>query len=383
MFKHKILKESAIEWLIYSNLTSTVLLSQFFNNAGFDPVQIGILMAVMPTVSIFSNPFWLAFNEKYGSFKTSTILVFFSLILFWSVFLFQSFTLKLCFWILTAFFMGALVPVMEGRVINSLISKSQRFDLARMWGTIGYAVTIFIAGLLIKEGFYWIFIISNISVLLIWLINFKIKIPQIKTEQKQVNLEIGNFKEFITFLIPAFFGVSFIGFNNSFLAVFIDNRGYDLSAAGMVFSIMAIAEIPFLAFGEKIMKKIGNIRLLSIGVFFIGIRAILTPMSSSLETLIAVQLLHGLNYVMVFYTLYNYIHYLLPQKDRLKAQSLIWVSLQGVSFLLGSFLGGIMIDIFGMDNTFYYFGILVLIISFPFMFLAFSKNKKNTLKSEC
>ncbi|RLL91608.1 hypothetical protein BG32_01110, partial [Mesotoga sp. HF07.pep.5.2.highcov] len=54
------------EALIYSSLATKNLLSQYFDISGFSPTKIGILMAVLPVVSLVSSPLWFKLSGKFG-----------------------------------------------------------------------------------------------------------------------------------------------------------------------------------------------------------------------------------------------------------------------------------------------------------------------------
>ncbi len=148
-----------------------------------------------------------------------------------------------------------------------------------------------------------------------------------------------------------------IAFYATFLPLLVRQRGYDIATVGLCFAITALSEVPFLGFAEKILQKTGNLLLLSSGVFVMGLRVFLIPLTNSAITLILLQFLHGWTFIVIYYSLSNYIHYHLPESQSIKAQTLFWMTIQGFSFFTGSFFGGYLVDYVGLEESYQLLGL--------------------------
>jgi PPP family 3-phenylpropionic acid transporter len=155
-------------------------------------------------------------------------------------------------------------------------------------------------------------------------------------------------------------------FGSTFFPVLTRELGFDLSAAGMGYSLMAFSEVPFLFFADRLLGKLGNFKILLLGLFLTGLRWFLTSLVDSFPLFMALQSLHGLNYVIVYYSVFNYIHFKLPGDVALKAQAIYWMSTMGISYLLGSVAGGFLVDTFGLKTVYFSLGMFGMLLSVVF-----------------
>ncbi len=401
--KNSVMMESVIEWFAYGASATGSLFSQFFVFCGFSSIEIGFLAATGPVISFFSNPFWLGMVGKKGFKMTLPMAVICAAMGVWLVFLLPGFWGKMLGLSVSTFFTTAITPMIETRIIKSVKIKNKRYDLIRIWGTIGYGSLALCAGILVKIGFHMIFITQSIMFLTIFIISFKMKDmeekdlvavrsfskdrgnpPEVKdlSSVPILNLpkETGSFKMFMVMMVFSALSLASASFNSVYLPLFISERGYDISSAGISFSLMAFCEIPFLLFAEKIVKKIGNFLLLTSAMFVLGLKIFLVPHTDSLMTLLLVLLLNSWNFIVIYYSIYNYIHFKLPQKHVMKAQTIFWMAQQGLAFLAGSIGGGFLINHFGVEKTFSGVGIflfsLSIVITVVYFFLREKAGKK-------
>lgn len=374
--------ESFIEILIYSNLAMFNILGQYFYFCGFTPFEIGILIATIPASSIISNPFW--FKRKLTLDRNRMVWYLFlgSAFCFWMVFLLPSFWLKFLFMIFTAFFSTSIVPISESYVMESLIEKKERLDIPRMFGTVGYSMSSLGIGFLLKTNLFSLFLFSTIfmfvNVFLIRKLSLYKAVDSFnpRFDQKRE----GSWKFFLSLLSVAVASMVLISFNGTFLPKLIGDRHYDSSIAGICYAVLSFSEVPFLLFARKILKKLGTLFLVSSGAFLLAIRFLLTPYTSSEITLILLQMIHGWNYIVIYYSIYNYIHYELPKEYSSKAQTVFWIGILGLGFLVGSSLGGWLVERLGIESSYTLLGFCLLVPTAPLFVVALVKRmKKKTL----
>ena len=105
--------EAALEWMIYAAISVYVLLSQYFAIRGFSPLQIGILMGIMPVMALFANTVLF----KLASVKTRVFVLkmisIFSIFGLWMVCVSVNFSQAF----FTVFFVG-IVPMGEAVVVG-------------------------------------------------------------------------------------------------------------------------------------------------------------------------------------------------------------------------------------------------------------------------
>ena len=351
------------------------LFSQFFHSKGFSSVEIGILMAVTPTLSVIANPFWFKRSSRKGSPSVMGMLSIVSAIAVWGVFLTPTFESSLIAMSLFAFFAVSVIPISESVVVPSLRSKGKRFNRARAYGTMGYSATALISGILLSKGFVIIFIIASVSLLTAAVVSRAYPSKRIlernECEMDSTPLPI----EFYLLVLAGVASITVGAFGSTFLPLLTSEMGYDLSSAGFSFSLMALSELPFLFFAEKIIDRIGNTRLLLVGIFATGLRWFLTSIAPSFPVFLLFQALHGINYIVVYYSVTNFIHKNFEESKATRALTIYWMSTMGLSYLLGSVLGGVLIGVFGIRRMYTIAGISGMVMA-AFSSLLFAALRK-------
>ena len=372
--------ESFLIFFIYASRAAKNLFSQYFDQTGFSASQIGILMAILPVVTLFVNPLWFKMGEKYTEKKIYVVLAIMTAFTIWGVFIFEGFISKLIFFSVASFFYASVIPLGESRIITSLKIKKRLYGRVRLWGTIGFGTTAVFIGMLVKTGFYNVFLVFSAVMLLSlpFLKHFSFTdTEKPKTEKQEERVRKGTFSTFLLLTAGMFCGVTMNAFHNTFIPLLTREKGFDVSSVGIVFMAMAFSEIPFLFFADKIVKRLGYLPVLTAGIFFEGVRIILVTLSSSLIMLIFSEFLHGLTYILVYFSLFTYIHYELPKDQITRAQSIFWVVRSGLTYITGSLLGGFLIDMITTVTAFRTMGILALSVSvFITLISLFSRWKK-------
>lgn len=353
VIKSGIFLESVFEWLMYATLAGRSLLSQYFDSEGFSPVEIGTLMAVTPLILLVASPLWFRVGSKVGNSKVFRILTLVSSLLIWSVFMVDGFIPKLVSLAVFGLFMSAVVPVGEATVIASLKSKNKAFDHVRLWGTVGFGTVAFLLGITVRFGFIYFFALYSISFFAVFSMQKKIAVPA-KAKSNGVKETSGEGKLSIFFLMLTglFFGVSMTAFNSSFFPVLTRELGFDVSTAGIGYSVMAFSEIPFLIFAGRIIKKVGSVNLLVGGIFLTGLKVFLASIAPSMSGMLVIQSIHGVNFIIMYYAMFNYIYFKLPERHLVMAQTIFWMILHGLSYFVGSVIGGMVVESFGIVQAF-------------------------------
>ena len=154
--------EAVTEWFVYSIQAMMNLLSQYYESEGFSPVQIGIAVSVGRVMSLIANPFWFKMKTLIGINKVIVLVTLVPLISIWGIFLMPDFRGKLVFISVSGFFLAVVMPLMEGKVVSSLMNKGVAFNPSRLIGSIGFSITAFIAGFLFNLGFFILFLLLSL-----------------------------------------------------------------------------------------------------------------------------------------------------------------------------------------------------------------------------
>ena len=348
------------EALIYASLATKNLLGQYFDISGFSSTEIGILMAVLPVVSLVSSPLWFKISSRLGQNRIYYIVSLSSAVCIWPIFATSDFLTSLLFMILFSLFFSGVVPLGDSIIMTIIKKTGGRFDRVRLFGTIGFAATSMLLSSLVGISFFWLF--AATSVVLAFSPIFLEKKPgESRTAAPDNYAGAGSLLQFSMMTIGMFCGITLNSFHNSFIAVFTRQNGMDPSVVGIVFAITALSEIPFLLVADRIIEKIGSMKILLFGMAVIGIRMILVSFATNVYALYLVESLHGLTYILMYYSLFHFIHYGLSGRRQIFAQSVFWIVRSGLTFIVGSIGGGIIIDTFSVFIAFRLFGFVGLL----------------------
>jgi PPP family 3-phenylpropionic acid transporter len=210
-------------------------------------------------------------GEKFTEKKVYVVLAVMTAFTIWGVFVFEGFISKLIFFSVASFFYASVIPLGESRIITSLKIKKRLYGRVRLWGTIGFGTTAVLIGMLVKTGFYNVFLVFSAVMLLSlpFLKYFSFADTKKAEDKKQKKYEgKGTFSTFLLLTAGMFCGVTMNAFHNTFIPVLTREKGFDVSTVGIVFMAMAFSEIPFLLYADKIVKRLGYLPVLTAGIFF-------------------------------------------------------------------------------------------------------------------
>ncbi|HOO31812.1 MAG TPA: MFS transporter [Thermotogota bacterium] len=369
--------ESIVEWFIYSHLAMVNIMAQFFESQNFTPVQIGALMAVIPTVSLLSNPFWFSLKRKIGEKRVFAAITLSAALLCWSVYLVPGFLPKFIALIIFGFFSTGVIPIGESQVMNSLMKKGLHFDRARLIGTVGFSAISLVSGFLFEISFAFMFIISTIALLIALVFSIKLTDTEFIVEKSHKTDESGTSRTLTFLLIAATLGIMCVSFCGTFLPVLVTEKGFPENTVGICFAILSISEVPFLLFANRIIQKTGTIFLVATAILMMSIRLFLTPLAQTPVQLMLTNVFHGWNYIVIYFSIFNFIHYKMPSHKLDKSQTIFWMITQGVSFLIGNLGGGILVQYLGLTESYRLLSLLMFILFIPlFIWFLSDKNKK-------
>jgi len=361
--RRDILKYSILEIFVYANMSVLMLMSHYFNSQGFSPSQIGILVSISPTMTLVANPFWFYMKRRLKSGKVTLFAIFLGILsTIWFVYFTKGFFAKLLSYALITFFFNGGTPISESIVISGMNHFNGDYGKIRILGSLGFSVSAYILGYLVKIDFKYMFLFSNIFILTalidsIFLTEYEYH--EITTSDKKTK---GSIFEFSLMLMFGAFAIFSTFSGNTFFTVLVKELNLDPVVVGKQVSLMGFSEIPFLFFAGKITKKIDNKFLLSVGLLAVGVRWFSTSFVTKEIPLLTLQLLQGLNYIVVYYAILTYIHKFIPKNFRDTAQALYWMVVTGLANIAGTLIGGFVIEKIGVINSYRILGILDLVL---------------------
>ncbi len=378
---------TSLKWFNFFVYGTMVLFTSFFQlylqDVGMNKLEIGALMSLGPFVSIFANPFWGIWTDRYQNIRRIVLLMLTGTLVF-SLVAFQASTYEMVYISMTLFFFfqTPLFAQSNTMILSYIDGTERRFGSFRLWGSLGWALTAIMAGPIIESMG-----VSVLSYLFAALLGASMlalaALPKLNHSIGIAPLPFRGFSKL--FFNPFFLCFIFFGIlvsipntmNNTFMSLYITDLGGSKSMVGLAVFLSSILEIGVLMLCDRFLKR--KISILTGWLAFVSALFVLrwwlmAGATSPLEVAF-IQILHSLTFGGFFYVGTQLTMLLVPRPYRSAGQALYTLTWSGISGIIGGVLGGFLFQYLGAQNM-YQFGVFLTLIGavgFAFMWLFVSR----------
>ena len=327
----------------------------YFNSFGYTNTEIGILSAVGPFAALFGLIFWgaRADRARYRRdiiFLVATILCVLSMLYLAN----DSFIYVFVITFIFMFCFYALNPIGESMFLEYAQRGDISYGKARVWGSVGLAVLPILPGLAINHWNIRSLFVCYFIILLL-LITATFMMPRVRGGQnesrKKTNLlALRHDKEFVGIILFLFFYHIAGGYYFAFFPVYMDNLGA-ANLVGINNFAQFVVEIPIIFFAVKLARRFGYAKLFVLAFALTATRFLLIGLIDNPFLLIVVNLLGGGGYSIVM-IIFSFYVLRVPSTLRTSAQMISTLLAVSIPRFLGSLLGGMFSDAFGINNVF-------------------------------
>lgn len=337
----------------------------FMRERGVGTTSIGLILSINSFIAIFGQPFWGFVSDWIKSTKKVFMLCFGvnAAIYIFLPFTHTPLTIGIVMTLATAFRSSANSLLDNWIVASASEDNKLSYGAIRMWGSIGFAIVVFIYGKIIEGRtvtlIYPVFFL--LSVLTIVLCIF-IKQGG-STSMKHITVsELKPKKLFSSYYYMVFIAFIFLlnvpnGPGQTFIPNLLENAGGTREQYGLMMSIKAFFEVPFFMFGRRLLNKLGHVKLVIIGACIYMVQQFLFASASSPGQVIFAQALLGPAYSLFLLGLLHYVFDLAPGDLKATAQTMASALGMGLSSIVGNYGGGIFIERFGLKEMYWVGGI--------------------------
>jgi len=374
---------TSLKWFNFFVYGTMVLFTSFFQlylqDVGMNKLEIGTLMSMGPFVSIFANPFWGLWTDRYQNIRRIVLLMLTGT-LFLSQLAFQANTYEMIYFsmIVFYFFQTPLFAQSNTMILSYIDGTNRRFSSFRLWGSLGWALTAILAGPVIESMG-----ISVLSYLFAALIGASmlalVALPKTKHSIGIAPLPFKGFGKLFYnpfFLCFIFFGILVSipnTMNNTFMSLYITDMGGSKAMVGLAVFLSSILEIAVFILCDRFLKRkisilIGWLALVS--ALFALRWWLMADATTPLEVAF-IQILHSVTFGGYFYVGTQLTMLLVPRPYRSAGQALYTLTWSGLSGIIGGILGGFLFQYLGAQSM-YQFGVFLALIGslgFAFMWL--------------
>lgn len=316
--------------------------SLYLHDRGFNPVEIGELSALLVGTKIIAPNLWGWLADYTG--KSLFIIRIAS---FFAAFLFAGFLFAHDYfwfaWITVAFsfFWNAALPQFEAATLFHLKSNSHRYSQIRLWGSIGFIVTVLgIGWLLDSYPIALLPVVITALLTLIWCVT--LLTPDAHAGGHGLEpvgiMKILKKPEVLAFLVVYMLLQLAHGPYYIFYSIYLKQYLYSATMTGFLWSLGVFAEIVLFIYMQRLLKRFSLRQILLLSILLAVLRWLLISRCAEyVELLFFAQLLHAATFGGAHVAAIHLVHLYFGQQHQGKGQALY----SSVSFGLGGMLGSL------------------------------------------
>jgi PPP family 3-phenylpropionic acid transporter len=362
------IKLNILYFIVYGSLACySPFLTPYFQDRGLSYFQIGILFAINSLVGVLAQPFWGVITDKYASKKTTLIITMtVSGIFVFGFIISKSFYTILFAIIVFMFFQSSIISVNDANTYDLIdVHKNIQYGKTRLMGSIGYALTSLILGVIIKitginVPFFAYFIFTIVGLALLSTINEKSRRTGSSINISDIVRIVKN-KRFIIISISGLIANAAFNSNGNYIAVLMKETGGDVANIGMLWFIVAMSELPFFFFESRVIKKYGVLNIYIIGMTFYIIRFFINSLCTNYQAVLAIQLLQGISFPLYLTATLQYVIKIVPPETRTTALTTFAAITGGIGGFIGNIGGGFLLQIINVFQLYRILAVLCVI----------------------
>ncbi len=319
--------------------------------------EIGIVLGVLPITGLLFGPIWAYFADSTQNLRAVLVIACLGLIIsilvatqsreFWGL---------LSCMLVYAVFHPPILPICNSLALHYLANKQdqQGFGNIRMWGSIGFAVSVFLVGALVIEvwpsGILYLYVAITISCAVFVLTIPESRLPPITRGLKSINILRSNPK-----LLELLSGITIIGVTlgiaNQYMILYLDDLATAGWLSGFILAAGALCEVPLMAYTKVLVQHFGLRLMLLIGVGLLPIRWCLYIFIKNPILLLPLQLIHSIAMLSLLVVGVVLVDNLLPPQWRTTGQTMYAVALHNLGGGIGVFAAGFIYDYYNMSTV--------------------------------
>ncbi|WAH37189.1 MFS transporter [Alicyclobacillus dauci] len=341
--------------------TTVAVFAPYFNlyltTRGLSSSQVGIVLAVMPLVGLVVQPMWGIFTDWFR-WRKGTVYVGLIVcpLLVLTFPLLHGFFPYVVVAALIAAFQTGLIPVMDSMTVFN--AGARNYGKVRLFGSLGYAITVGIAGRLYHEGnvstIVPLYVIAAAMALVGLLLYPKADMEAPVTVSGKRTLSpfsgIGKLvqnRRFVWLLVFTLLVSISTQMNSNFFTLYYSGLHRPLGLLGLIYSFGAFSELPFFFISGRWIERYGAERMMLLASSVFLFRWLILAFGPPTWVLFCLQLLHGLSFGISFAAGVAVASQFSEVSNRTTAQTVYSAVNVGLAAMIASALGGVVLQAFG------------------------------------
>lgn len=354
-----------LSWAVFSALISVYLLDK-----GFKASEVSLVVSTSFFASMVFQPFIGMLSDRFDVKKVNFVL-FGLAALGGFAFMFASSLITITIgysFVLTL--INGTNPVME----KIASSSPYQYGKIRIWGTIGYAIGSWLAGIIyqfISPEFIFICFVITMILCIIGL--FGTETPQDLSKEKAVKTKTSTLlhnHKYLYYLIIAAIFQGITNMANTYIPAMFQNDGLPVNLVSTILSFAVLCEAPIVLFSNRFMDKLANKKLLIIAYVMISIQFLCYAFNVWLPLKVLVTLItkhpSGMLFIMINLKI---VSTLVPKEHQITALAFVQ-TLRNLSSIVFQNIAGQILDVSSYQIL---FSLSLIIIAFGFLLVLLFK----------
>ncbi len=337
----------------------------FYQGLGFTGTQIGLLTGIPPLITMFAAPLGTGLADSTRRHKLIMSIGLISAVgmalLLPAI---KSFAIIFAIIALYNIFMAPVGSLADSATMTMLGEEKAMYGRVRLGGTIGWAIIVPIAGVLVQNyGLniaFWLF-----AAIMLLNLFVSLKFDFGKHEDHETSnggiKELLSNKNWIFFLATALLAGIGAFSVASYLYPYMAELGATKTQMGFASFLATVTELPIFFFGNRLVKRYGSYPLFIGALVLMGIRSLLFAAASTPFMVYVVQALGGITFPAMWLAGVSYAEENAPAGLKSTAQGLFGAMSFGFGAAVGGFMGGILLESIGGRSMFFVFGLAILV----------------------
>ena len=336
----------------------------WFKHLGYSALAIGVISSLQSWTRVFVPYVWGWLADHTGRrvrlLRVAALLTLLFSALLWPAH--QAGWLPLCVFLL---FLcnGGVVPLSESALARFLQTDTGmdtgRYGRIRVWGSIGFVLSVTVAGFVLEASGIGIFPFL-VPLILVGLCVAAARLPSRVDAQVEAAESVESVWSVLRqprvrwFFAAIFFTV--LGHTSlyTFLSLYLDHLGYGNSVVGLIWAVSVAAEIAYFWLGSNWATGLTPVRWMWWAAVLCVLRfGAIASLGEVLAVLVAAQLLHAVTFAAQHAACTSLLGEFFPGRLRGRGQALYAVLGYGLSGVIGGLGGGLLSQTLGYEAVFW------------------------------
>lgn len=322
-------------------------LSVYFDSLGFSSREIGELLAVFAAAKILGPTLWANRADKSAAplpvirlgagLSLASFTLMFWVTDYWPiVFVLAMFSL---FW-------TGIQPQLEVMTLSHIYHNAHVYARIRLWGSIGFIITVVVVGELIGRFSPQVFVIIGWLIFAALFVS-SLLLRQTRRAQKTTTSSVSILsalahRNFVLFFIAGLLLQASFGPYYSFFALYLDDLGYSSLQTGSYIALGAVAEIGIFLVAGKFIVRFGCKWLLIIAFALTSLRWWGTGLfADNAILLVILQCLHAASFGLYHSASIQFLSEHFTKKQQNRAQAIYIAGVYGIGGVIGAYVSGL------------------------------------------